>query len=241
MRVLITGITGFVGSHMAEFALAQGAEVFGSCRWRSKTENIDHLRSRISLIESDLRDMSSTRALVERADPTYVVHLAAQAASLRAAGLDRITVSLDTLRADRFERLSRSRDLPAVLAGIGAAAAAFGRLKIDTVVIRGENDDETCRTPFTHQLDASVGYDIPIGSTMKLNFNVTVFNFLNFQEAVLVDQEYTTDVVLPQPEGTRLADVRDPDGNPISVNPTFGEARLRQEPLTVRLGARFSF
>ncbi len=76
--MLITGITGFVGSHMAEFALAQGAEVFGSCRWRSNAENIDHLRSRITLIESDLRDMSSTRALVERADPTYVVHLAAQ-------------------------------------------------------------------------------------------------------------------------------------------------------------------
>src|SRR5438093_61405 len=40
---------------MAEYALAQGAEVFGSSRWRSKSENIDHLRARITLIESDLR------------------------------------------------------------------------------------------------------------------------------------------------------------------------------------------
>jgi GDP-4-dehydro-6-deoxy-D-mannose reductase len=76
--VLITGITGFVGSHMAEFALARGAEVFGSSRWRSNTENIEHLRSRVTLVESDLRDMSSTRALLERANPTYVIHLAAQ-------------------------------------------------------------------------------------------------------------------------------------------------------------------
>jgi GDP-4-dehydro-6-deoxy-D-mannose reductase len=45
MQLLITGITGFVGSYMAEHALAQGAEVFGSIRWRSKTDNIDHLRS----------------------------------------------------------------------------------------------------------------------------------------------------------------------------------------------------
>ena len=44
MRLLITGITGFVGSHMAEHALAHGAEVFGSSRWRSKTEHIEHLR-----------------------------------------------------------------------------------------------------------------------------------------------------------------------------------------------------
>src|SRR3972149_10394423 len=63
---------------MAEHALAQGAQVFGSIRWRSKTENIDHLRSKITLIESNLRDLSSVRALLETASPTYVIHLAAQ-------------------------------------------------------------------------------------------------------------------------------------------------------------------
>jgi len=78
MRLLITGITGFVGSHMAEYALAQGAEVFGSARWRSRTENVDHLRPRITLIESDLRDLSSVRGLVEAANPSHVIHLAAQ-------------------------------------------------------------------------------------------------------------------------------------------------------------------
>jgi GDP-4-dehydro-6-deoxy-D-mannose reductase len=78
MRILITGITGFVGSHTAEYALAQGAEVFGSARWRSKTENIDHFRSKITLIESDLRDLSSVRALVETSNPDYIIHLAAQ-------------------------------------------------------------------------------------------------------------------------------------------------------------------
>ena len=78
MRLLITGITGFVGSHMAEYALAQGAEVFGSSRWRSRTENIEHLRSQIKLIECDLRDLASVRGLLETAEPTHVVHLAAQ-------------------------------------------------------------------------------------------------------------------------------------------------------------------
>jgi len=78
MQLLITGITGFVGSYMAEYALAQGATVFGSIRWRSKTDNIDHLRSRITLIDSDLRDLSSVRVLLETAGPTHVIHLAAQ-------------------------------------------------------------------------------------------------------------------------------------------------------------------
>ena len=78
MRILITGITGFVGSHFADFALDRGLEVYGSCRWRSKTENIDHLHDRVQLIESDLRDLSSVQNLVETARPDFIVHLAAQ-------------------------------------------------------------------------------------------------------------------------------------------------------------------
>jgi GDP-4-dehydro-6-deoxy-D-mannose reductase len=78
VRVLITGVTGFVGSHLAEYALARGAEVWGSCRWRSKTENIDHMRDKLHLVECDLRDLSSVQHLVEQAAPDYIVHLAAQ-------------------------------------------------------------------------------------------------------------------------------------------------------------------
>ncbi|MBI2215801.1 MAG: GDP-mannose 4,6-dehydratase [Candidatus Rokubacteria bacterium] len=78
MRLLITGITGFVGSHLAELALARGIDVVGALRWRSKTEHIEHLRHRITLIESDLRDLFSVRTLLEQAKPDYIVHLAAQ-------------------------------------------------------------------------------------------------------------------------------------------------------------------
>jgi len=84
--------------------------------------------------QPDIRDLALT---------TNGVLLAPQAGALRGAGLHRITISLDTLQRDRFEALSRFDSLPAVLAGIDAAAAAgFDALKIDTVVIRGRNDDE---------------------------------------------------------------------------------------------------
>ena len=78
MRVLITGITGFVGSHLAEFALSKGVEVYGSIRWRSKKENIDHIIDRLKLIECDLTDLSSVYALIEQSKPDYIFHLAAQ-------------------------------------------------------------------------------------------------------------------------------------------------------------------
>ncbi|MGH7335719.1 MAG: GDP-mannose 4,6-dehydratase [Candidatus Rokuibacteriota bacterium] len=78
MRVLITGITGFVGSHFAEHALEQRVEVYGSYRWRSKTENIDHLGAKIHLVECDLRDVSSVQHVLEAAQPDAIIHLAAQ-------------------------------------------------------------------------------------------------------------------------------------------------------------------
>ena len=61
---------------------------------------------------------------------------------LKAAGLHRLTVSLDTLDAARFRALTRYDSLDRVIAGIDAAAPLFPGLKLDTVVIRGVNDDE---------------------------------------------------------------------------------------------------
>jgi cyclic pyranopterin phosphate synthase len=73
---------------------------------------------------------------------TNGVRLADAAPDLRRAGLHRVTVSLDTLRADRFVRLARVDALAEVLGGIDAARRAGFPLKLDTVVTRGDNDDE---------------------------------------------------------------------------------------------------
>jgi GTP 3',8-cyclase len=81
-------------------------------------------------------------AIEDLALTTNGVLLADQMDALAAAGLGRITVSLDTLRRDRFVALTRFDQLDAVHRGIAAAVRVFNRIKIDTVVIRGVNDDE---------------------------------------------------------------------------------------------------
>jgi cyclic pyranopterin phosphate synthase len=87
--------------------------------------------------------LASRTAIRDLALTTNGVLLAPMARTLRSAGLHRLTVSLDTLHPDRFEAMARFNELPAVLAGIDAALdAGFDGLKIDTVVIRGRNDDE---------------------------------------------------------------------------------------------------
>ena len=92
---------------------------------------------------STLVSMLSTLDLHDLAMTTNGLLLARQAEALRRAGLRRVTVSLDTLRPERMRELARSDRHPDVLAGIATArAVGFARVKINTVVIRGVNDDE---------------------------------------------------------------------------------------------------
>jgi len=80
MRVLITGITGFVGSHLVEYILAHHpqTEIFGIKRWRSPKDNIRHLLGRVTLSDCDLRDLGSLIRVFGEVKPEVIFHLAAQ-------------------------------------------------------------------------------------------------------------------------------------------------------------------
>ncbi|MBF0332210.1 MAG: GDP-mannose 4,6-dehydratase, partial [Alphaproteobacteria bacterium] len=84
-RALITGITGMVGSHLAEYLLANTDwDVWGMCRWRSPLDNVQAIvprinaRDRVFLTYGDLRDTLSLDHVVRESKPDYVFHLAAQ-------------------------------------------------------------------------------------------------------------------------------------------------------------------
>lgn len=84
-KTLITGITGFVGSHLADYLLEHTDwEIYGLLRWRSPLDNIAHLlprvnkKDRIHLLYGDLRDSDSINNAVRDCLPDYVFHLAAQ-------------------------------------------------------------------------------------------------------------------------------------------------------------------
>ena len=84
-KVLITGITGMVGSHLADFLLKNTEwHIFGMCRWRSPLDNIETLvpkinkNERVTLLYGDLKDTISLKNVVKKSRPDYVYHLAAQ-------------------------------------------------------------------------------------------------------------------------------------------------------------------
>jgi len=94
-------------------------------------------------LTSLVASLAAKPAIRDLALTTNGIELAGLARELAEAGLHRITVSLDTLRPDRFQALTRRDALAQVLAGIDAASqASFRSLKIDSVVLRGVNDDE---------------------------------------------------------------------------------------------------
>lgn len=78
-KVLITGATGFVGSHLVDYLLIyDNCEIHCIKRWRSRTENVTHFQDKVTWWECDLRDASSIRDVVEKIKPNYIFHLAAQ-------------------------------------------------------------------------------------------------------------------------------------------------------------------
>lgn len=79
MKVLITGITGMAGSHLADYLLEKGGiEVHGIKRWRSRIENIEHILNRINLHECELTDAYSVKKVLKEVMPERIYHLAAQ-------------------------------------------------------------------------------------------------------------------------------------------------------------------
>lgn len=80
MKILITGITGFAGSHLADYILNTGKDVklYGTSRWRSNKEHIEHLAGRMMLFECDLKDSSSVKNVIDSVRPDWIFHLAAQ-------------------------------------------------------------------------------------------------------------------------------------------------------------------
>lgn len=107
-----------------------------------------------------VRRLKAVPGLSELTLTTNGLGLAAAAQALRDAGLDRVTVSLDTLRPETFRALTQVDALPRVLAGIVAARrAGFSGIKLNTVVLRGVNDRD---------LTTLVGYAEGAGAQLRL-------------------------------------------------------------------------
>jgi len=138
-RVLVTGITGFAGSHLVDAMLRMGdVEIFGILRWRSRTENIEHFRSRVSLLECDLRDSTSTRDALEAVRPDWIFHLAAQSFVPTSWNAPHESISTNALgQLNLFEAVRRIGIKPRIQ--LACSSEEYGLVLPDELPIRESN------------------------------------------------------------------------------------------------------
>ena len=144
-KALITGITGMVGSHLADFLLSETDwDIYGMCRWRSPLDNVSHLldranrSDRLKFLSADLRDYISLLNVVEEVRPDYVFHLAAQSYPSTS-----FTSPLDTLdtnilgTARLLEVLRRCSGIDPVI-HVCASSEVYGRVPREKLPINEE-------------------------------------------------------------------------------------------------------
>ncbi len=140
MRALITGITGFAGSHLADYILSEHpeVEVYGIRRWRSRMENLTHIEGRLELVEGDLRDQASMQDVLTRSRPDYIFHLAAQSFVPTSWKAPAETLSTNILGQTHLLEAVRALGLDPVIQ-IACSSEEYGLVHPDEVPITEDN------------------------------------------------------------------------------------------------------
>ncbi|MFC1727712.1 GDP-mannose 4,6-dehydratase [Patescibacteria group bacterium] len=137
-KALITGVTGFAGSYLAELLLKKRYKVFGLCRWRSRVENVEQIKNKIHLIEGDLLDPHSLQEVMMDVRPDIVFHLAAQ--SFVPASWTSPSVTLETNvtgSCNLFEAVRAAQIEP--LIQIACSSEEYGLVKPNEVPMKETN------------------------------------------------------------------------------------------------------
>ena len=174
-RVLITGITGMVGSHLAEYLLEHTDwEIAGMCRWRSPLDNLSSITGRINagdrvtLLYGDLRDTLSIQAVVQKAKPNYVFHLAAQ--SFPRTSFDAPLDTMDTNIQGTVRVLDAVKQHASkAIIHVCASSEVFGRVPKEKLPI----DEECSFHPASPYAISKVGTDL-VGRFYAEAYNMTV-------------------------------------------------------------------
>ncbi len=137
-KALITGIAGFVGSHMAELLLSKGFEVWDLSRPRSKMYHIEPIKSKLHLVDADLMDSHSLYTTINRIKPDYIFHLAAQSFVPTSWGSPSVTLEVNVVgSANLFEAVRQVGIDPVIQ--IACSSEEYGLVHENEVPIKETN------------------------------------------------------------------------------------------------------
>jgi GDP-mannose 4,6-dehydratase len=175
-RALVTGVTGMVGSHLADYLIEHTDwHVYGMCRWRSPLDNIrQHMprinaKDRIELVYGELRDTVSLIDVIAKSRPDYVFHLAAQSfpATSFSSPLDTYDTNIQGT-ARLLEAIRGAEGLKPII-HVCASSEVFGRVSKEKLPI----DEECTFHPASPYAISKVGTDL-IGRFYAEAYGMTV-------------------------------------------------------------------
>ena len=140
MRVLITGITGFVGSHMADYLIENipNIHIYGLRRWRSRYDNVQQLYKspNVTFIEGDLTDRSSLHRAIEISKPDIVYHFAAQSFPESSFVTPILTLTTNVIgTTNLLEELRESKECDPVIISV-SSSEVYGNPTKDEIPIK---------------------------------------------------------------------------------------------------------
>ncbi len=137
-RALITGIAGFVGSHLAELLIQEGYEIHGLCRPRSKMDHIESISGKLHLEDADLLDSHSLYTTLSRIKPDYIFHLAAQSFVPTSWVSPSVTLEVNIVGSANLFEAVRQADIDPVIQ-IACSSEEYGLVHEDEVPITENN------------------------------------------------------------------------------------------------------
>mgnify|MGYP000477418480 FL=1 len=163
MKVLITGITGMVGSHLVDYLIENtNWDIYGFIRWNDRLDNLEHhfdrinKKNRIFLINGDLNDLPSVQSAIQESEPDYVFHLAAQSYPKTS-----FTAPLETLQtniigtANLLESIGNYGN-DNIVVHVCASSEIFGKVPKDKLPI----DEDCSMHPASPYAISKVGTDL---------------------------------------------------------------------------------
>lgn len=137
-KALITGIAGFVGSHLAELLLAQGYEVWGMSRPRTKMDHIESIKSQLHLEDADLLDSHSLYTTLNKIKPDFIFHLAAQSFVPTSWGSPAVTLEVNIVGSANIFEAVRQVGIDPVIQ-IACSSEEYGMVYENEVPIKETN------------------------------------------------------------------------------------------------------
>ncbi len=176
MNVLITGITGMVGSHLVDYLIENTDwDIYGFIRWNDKLDNIEHhfdrinKKDRIFLINGDLNDLPSVQSAVQQSEANYVFHLAAQSYPKTSFRAPLETLQTNIIGTANLMESIRDYGEDDVVVHVCASSEIFGRVSKDKLPI----DEECSIHPASPYAISKVGTDL-LGRYYAEAFGITI-------------------------------------------------------------------